>query len=220
MKTRNTIVRVGIITMALLCCMEASAQNNRRKVNQNRRSVPTKKTPQIKSDSLIQQRQQLEMREELDQRALKQPERAEVVIVNLNEATWQETPPPPPPPQMERVEVLNSIYDVVEQPPSFAHGNVMAWLCQNIHYPPLAEENGIQGRVIVSFVVEPDGSLSNIAVVKGVDPSLDKEAVRVVSAMPKWNPGTQNNVCVRVKYNLPITFKLEDPEPKEASTPQ
>ena len=166
MKTRNTIVRVGIIVMALLCCMEASAQSNRRKVNQNRRSVPTTSRDNAARVGILS------------------------TVVNPGD------------------DVKNLIYDVVEQPPSFAHGNVMAWLSQNIQYPPLAKENGIQGRVIVSFVVEPDGSLSNIAVVKGVDPSLDKEAVRVVSAMPKWNPGKQNNECVRVKYNLPVPFKL------------
>ena len=99
----------------------------------------------------------------------------------------------------------------MEQPPSFPGGNaaLMSWLSSNIHYPPVAEENGIQGRVVVSFVVEPDGSITNVQVVRGVDPSLDKEAVRVTKAMPKWQPGKQNGQAVRVKYNLPVTFKLQ-----------
>jgi len=118
----------------------------------------------------------------------------------------KEEPKQAPAPQKA---VESNIFDVVEQPPSFAHGNVMAWLSQNIHYPPVAEENNIQGRVVVSFVVEPDGSLSNVQVVKSVDPSLDKEAARVVKSMPKWNPGKQNGQVVRVKYNLPVTFKLQ-----------
>ena len=110
-----------------------------------------------------------------------------------------------------KVEVQQKIFDVVEQQPSFPGGNgaLMQWLGQNIHYPAVAEENGIQGRVVVSFVVEPDGSISNVQVVRGVDPSLDKEAVRVCKQMPKWNPGKQNGQAVRVKYNLPVQFKLQ-----------
>ena len=108
-------------------------------------------------------------------------------------------------------EVAQKVWDVVEQQPSFPGGNaaLMSWLSSNIHYPPVAEENGIQGRVVVSFVVEPDGSISNVQVVRGVDPSLDKEASRVTKAMPKWIPGKQNGQAVRVKYNLPVTFKLQ-----------
>ena len=123
-------------------------------------------------------------------------------VATVKETPKQATPTP------QKVKD-NKIYDVVEQLPSFPGGNVMAWLSQNMHYPPVAEENNIQGRVMVSFVVEPDGSISNVAVVKGVDPSLDKEAARVVKAMPKWNPGKQNGQAVRVKYNLPVTFKLQ-----------
>lgn len=125
--------------------------------------------------------------------------------------------PPPSRTQVQKVVSVdaNKVFDVVDEQPRFAHGNVMAWLSNNVHYPPIAEENGIQGRVVVSFVVEPDGSISNIAVVKGVDPSLDKEACRVVKAMPKWIPGKINGEAVRVKYNLPLTFKLQEPEEKK-----
>ena len=103
------------------------------------------------------------------------------------------------------------VFEVVEQMPSFPGGDValMQYLSKNIKYPPVAEEMGIQGRVICSFVVERDGSVSDIRIKRSVDPSLDKEAMRVVSAMPKWIPGRQNGQMVRVKYNLPVTFRLQ-----------
>ena len=75
-------------------------------------------------------------------------------------------------------------------------------------YPQIALENGVQGKVFVQFVVEKDGSVSNIKVVRGVDASLDKEAVRVVSVMPKWKPGKQRGKAVRVAYTLPIAFQI------------
>ena len=104
------------------------------------------------------------------------------------------------------------IYDVVEveEEPQFPGGPsaLSEYLSQNIHYPVVAEENGIQGQVIVTFVVEMDGSLSQLKVAKGVDLSLDKEALRVVRSMPKWIPGKANGKAVRVKYTMPVTFKL------------
>ena len=105
----------------------------------------------------------------------------------------------------------NKVFDVVEQMPSFPGGMaaLMAYLQKSIKYPPVAEENGIQGRVVCTFVVERDGSVTDVRVAKSVDPSLDKEAVRVVSAMPKWIPGKQNGSAVRVKYTLPVTFRLQ-----------
>ena len=103
------------------------------------------------------------------------------------------------------------VFEVVEQMPSFPGGDValMQYLSKNIKYPPVAEEMGIQGRVICTFVVERDGSVSDIRIARSVDPSLDKEAIRVVSGMPKWIPGRQNGQMVRVKYTLPVTFRLQ-----------
>ena len=103
----------------------------------------------------------------------------------------------------------NKVFDVVEQMPSFPGGNaaLMNYLSSNIKYPVIAEENGIQGRVIVQFVVGKDGSISNVHVAKSVEPSLDKEAVRVAKSMPKWIPGKQNGQAVNVKYTLPVTFR-------------
>lgn len=126
------------------------------------------------------------------------------------------------------------VFDVVEEMPSFGgaeyivtytdeKGNthqkkkvcpsgqagLFQWLSDNIKYPVVAEENGVQGRVIVTFVVERDGTITDVKVVKSVDPSLDKEAVRVTKSMPKWNPGKQKGEPVRVKYTMPVTFRLQ-----------
>lgn len=104
----------------------------------------------------------------------------------------------------------DSEYSVVEEMPSFPGGDsgLMTYLNQNVKYPFVAAENGIQGKVIVSFVVERDGSISNVKVVRSVDPSLDAEAVRVIKNMPQWNPGKHKGAAVRVKYTMPITFRL------------
>ena len=103
------------------------------------------------------------------------------------------------------------VFDVVEQMPSFPGGPsaLMQYLNSNIKYPVVAEEKGVQGRVVCTFVVEKDGSITDVRVVKSVDPSLDKEAMRVVKGMPKWIPGKQNGSAVRVKYTVPVTFRLQ-----------
>ena len=103
------------------------------------------------------------------------------------------------------------VYDIVEQMPSFPGGQsaLFQYLSKNIQYPKLCEEHGIQGRVICSYIVEEDGSITDVQVRKSVHPSLDKEAVRVIQSMPKWNPGKENGLPVRVRYNLPITFSLK-----------
>ena len=113
--------------------------------------------------------------------------------------------------QKTKVDDTNTVYDVVEQLPSFPGGNqaLMKFLQENVKYPAVAEEHGIQGRVVVSFIVEKDGSITNEMVVSSVDPSLDVEALRVVKSMPHWMPGKQNGVPVRVKYNIPISYKLQ-----------
>ncbi len=102
------------------------------------------------------------------------------------------------------------VFDVVEQMPQFPGGDaaLFEYLSSHMKYPAIAQENGVQGRVIVTFVVERDGSITDVKVVKSVDPSLDKEAVRVVSGMPNWIPGKQNGAPVRVKYTVPVSFRL------------
>ncbi len=115
----------------------------------------------------------------------------------------------------ERVEVVkracNQIFTVVEVMPEFPGGqtSLLKYLATCIKYPTIAQENGIQGRVSCSFVVDTDGSLKDIEVIRGIDPSLDREAVRVIREMPKWNPGVQNNMAVAVKYTVPVTFRLQ-----------
>lgn len=113
--------------------------------------------------------------------------------------------------QPEPAEEETKVFDVVEVMPQFPGGPtaLFEYLSKNIKYPVVAEENGVQGRVIVTFVVERDGSITDVQVVKSVDPSLDKEAKRVVSSMPNWIPGKQNGSAVRVKYTVPVTFKLQ-----------
>lgn len=104
----------------------------------------------------------------------------------------------------------NSVYDVVEQMPSFPGGisGLKTYLNQNTRYPAVAQENCVQGRVVVSFVVEKDGHISDVTVLRSVDPSLDKEAVRVIRNMPRWTPGKQGGEPVKVRYNVPVSFRL------------
>lgn len=119
------------------------------------------------------------------------------------------TPPPPPKPKVEEAE--DEIFMVVEKQPEFPGGMsaLMKFLSSNINYPVIAQENGIQGRVICNFVVEKNGSITDVQVVRGVDPSLDKEAVRVIKDMPKWAPGQQRGKSVRVRFTLPVVFRLQ-----------
>ncbi len=103
------------------------------------------------------------------------------------------------------------IFVAVEQQAEFPGGTaaLMKWLGNNIRYPEAAQANDVQGRVIVKFVVEKDGSIGHAEIVKGVDKDLDREALRVVKKMPKWQPGKNNGVAVRSYFNLPVTFKLQ-----------
>lgn len=119
----------------------------------------------------------------------------------------EEIAAPEPPKHVEETKV----FTVVEQMPMFPGGDaaLMSYLANNIHYPTVAAENGVQGRVVVGFVVERDGSITDVSVLRGVDPSLDREAMRVVKSMPRWTPGKQNGSAVRVKYQVPVAFRLQ-----------
>ncbi len=120
----------------------------------------------------------------------------------------EEIPAPEPP---KHVVEETKIFTVVEQMPMYPGGDaaLMGYLRDNIHYPTIAAENGVQGRVVVGFVVERDGSITDVKILRGVDPSLDREAMRVVKSMPRWNPGKQNGSAVRVKYQVPVSFRLQ-----------
>lgn len=102
-------------------------------------------------------------------------------------------------------------FQLVEEKPSFNGGDAnefSKWVNSKLQYPEIAKENGVQGRVTLQFTVNPDGSVSNVKVLRGVDSSLDKEAVRVVSMSPKWNPGKQRDRAVKVTYTFPVIFQL------------
>ncbi|HTA26410.1 MAG TPA: energy transducer TonB, partial [Bacteroidia bacterium] len=103
----------------------------------------------------------------------------------------------------------DKVFTIVQQQPKFP-GDINKWLVDNIQYPQQAKMDNVQGTVYISFIVEEDGSVSNVKVLRGVDSYLDNEGVRVVSMMPKWSPGMQNNQAVRVQYNLPIRFTLRN----------
>ena len=168
--------------------------------------------PVIKKDELVKEENQVKQMDKLDDKVAVGAEDKEGVKDRTVEAVRSDiavaAPPPPPAPKPE---VANKVFDVVEEMPSFpgGQGALMSFLSSNIKYPVVAQENGVQGRVIVGFVVEKDGSISDVKVMRSVDPSLDREAQRVVKAMPKWKPGKQNGSAVRVKYTVPVVFRLQ-----------
>lgn len=103
------------------------------------------------------------------------------------------------------------VFMIVEEMPEFPGGSeaLQKYLAQSVRYPVIAQENGIQGRVYIQFVINQNGEVTNATILRGVDPSLDREALRVVEAMPKWKPGKQRNRPVRVSYTVPINFVLQ-----------
>ena len=112
---------------------------------------------------------------------------------------------------MDYVEEEAIPFQLVEEKPSFNGGDAnefSKWVNSKLQYPEIAKENGVQGRVTLQFTVNPDGSVSNVKVLRGVDSSLDKEAVRVVSMSPKWKPGKQRDRAVKVTYTFPVIFQL------------
>ena len=164
--------------------------------------------PEIKKDDEVKEEDELKSQDELAKTNtaigtfdVKGNDEAEGEVLKAKEVIADEKPK----------EEETKVFDVVEQMPEFpgGQGALFEYLSKNIKYPVVAEENGIQGRVIVTFVVERDGSITDVKVVKSVDPSLDKEAQRVVRSMPKWIPGKQNGSAVRVKFTVPVTFRLQ-----------
>jgi protein TonB len=165
--------------------------------------------PVIKKDSEVKPEEELKSQDDLNKSKtaigsfdVKGNDDAAGEVLKAKEVIAQ-----PEPPKEEETKV----FDVVEQMPSFPGGQaaLMSYLSNNIKYPQIAMENGVQGRVVCTFVVERDGSITDIRVVRGVDPSLDKEAIRVLKSMPHWIPGKQNGSAVRVKFTVPVTFKLQ-----------
>lgn len=108
-------------------------------------------------------------------------------------------------------EDLSKILDFAETMPEFPGGQaaLVSFLSKNVNYPTIAQENGIKGKVFVTFVVDENGDIYNVALARGVDASLDREAIRVVKSMPRWKPGKQGNTAVKVRYTVPINFILQ-----------
>ena len=108
----------------------------------------------------------------------------------------------------------DKVYEVCEQMPIFEGGDaaLLKYLTDSVKYPELAKKHGVQGRVIIGFIVEKDGSLTDVKVLRAVDRALDAEALRVVKGMPKWIPGCQDDQLVRVRYNVPVSFRLKPME--------
>ena len=166
--------------------------------------------PVIKKDSEVKPEEEMKTQDELNENKTAigafdvkgNDEEGGTVLKAVEEIA---TPEPP------KHEEENKVFDVVEQMPSFPGGPsaLMAYLSSHVKYPAVAEENGIQGRVTVQFVVEKDGSVTDVKTMKSVDPSLDREAERVVRSMPKWIPGKQNGSAVCVKYFVPVVFRLQ-----------
>ena len=108
----------------------------------------------------------------------------------------------------------DKVYEVCEQMPIFEGGDaaLLKYLTDSVKYPELAKKHGVQGRVVIGFIVEKDGSLTDVKVLRHVDIALDAEALRVVKGMPKWIPGCQDEQLVRVRYNVPVSFRLKPME--------
>lgn len=138
-------------------------------------------------------------------------EQQDILSSEDDQTSAQEAVYTPPAVVEEEEESAQQIFTVVEEMPKFPGGDaeLLKFIAKSIKYPVIAQENGIQGRVICAFVVNRDGSVVDAEVLRGVDPSLDKEALRVIGTMPKWTPGKQRGKPVRVKYTVPITFRLQ-----------
>ena len=187
------------------------------KVEQPKKEIPEVResqkftAPVIKKDELVKEENQVKQMDKLDEKVAVSNVDQEGTKDRTVEAVRNDIAVAPPPPEKKeevKQEVTNKVYTIAEQMPSFK-GNVNQWLSQNLTYPAAAAENGIQGKVVVKFVVDEHGNVSDVQVVRSVDPSLDREAVNTVKRMPKWNPGMQNGQPVKVWYTLPVTFKLQ-----------
>ena len=148
------------------------------------------------------------------------------------------SPPPPPPPPLEKIEIVedddeieeeivvndvdnesdldleedvDEVYRVVEQMPQFPGGDaaIMKYIANEVRYPQIAKEYGIEGRVFVTFIIDKKGKVKDVEVIKRVDPNLDKEAKRVIESLPKFTPGKQRGKAVRVQFTVPISFILQ-----------
>jgi TonB family C-terminal domain len=168
------------------------------------KATPTNKQPEVQAQQDANQQLIAQNSTKAKQKPQTANEQAnsenEIVVVGYGAA---------PSTQQEKKESFDEPFIVVEDMPKFADGDVRTFLAKNIRYPAEAQKNRDQGRVICQFIVERDGSISSVQVVRSVNPLLDAEACRVIYSMPKWIPGKQRGQIVRVKYTLPISFALK-----------
>jgi TonB family protein len=191
-KIANVKILIGFVLAASLVAVFACEQKKSEKVE----TIPVEKT-----STIVFQGNSLQVSGD------------SAVIENLKslinkEEGMKNSPPPPAPPAGS---VQEEVFLVVEQTPEFPGGEdaFHTYLINQVKYPAEAVKKGIQGKVFVTFVVGKDGTVKNSKIVRGVDPTLDKEALRVVNAMPKWKPGRQNGKDVAVQFTVPINFKLQ-----------
>ena len=233
----NQIVEAQKAHEAYLAEMRASklAEEQAKKEAQKKKDEPKPKVEEIKQEQVPEVRKTVqftapvikpdnEVKNQIDLTQIKkamdegaaaggQTQEGSTERTNIDsKITQTELPPPPPPQQVEEKKVEQVVESkpltIAEKMPSFK-GNVNAWLASHLNYPAVAAENGVQGKVIVRFVVGKDGSVSQASVVRSVDPALDREALRVVNLMPNWNPGMNNGQPAAVWFTLPVTFKLQ-----------
>ncbi len=167
--------------------------------------------PVIKKDSEVKEQDEMKSQKELTESKVTisiadvkgNDEKNGKDIADLKKIVTQEAP--------KEDDEDNKVFDMVEVQPSFPGGQteMMSWISSHLKYPAIAAENGIEGKVIVQFVVGKNGAIRDANIVRALNPSCDKEALRVVNAMPRWLPGKQNGKEVSVKFTLPITFKLQ-----------
>lgn len=168
--------------------------------------------PVIKKDELVKEENVVKQMDKLDENVAVSTKDQEGVKDRTVEAVRNDIAVNTEPKQEVKQEVATKVFDAVEQMPSFpgGQGALLSFLSSNVKYPAVAEQNNIQGKAIVGFIVEPNGGVTGVHIMRSAgDPSLDAEAMRVVGSMPRWNPGKQNGQAVRVKYQVPITFRLQ-----------
>ena len=185
---------IGMVSRALDDVPEEFAE-----ITQHEKPLPPPQTPQQTTlisivENELEVEEDIVINVEADQSTVVEEYRPEVPIEEEDEEMEEEEP----------------IFVIVESMPQFPGGEEarLTYLNENVRYPTMAREAGIQGRVFVEFVVEKDGSVTNVRVVRGIGGGCDEEAIRVVQSMPRWIPGKQRNVPVRVRFNMPIRFIL------------
>ncbi len=167
--------------------------------------------PIIKPDELVNEKNMLKQMDMIDAKVAVGTADVQGTNDRTAIAMKEEVAAVAPPAPVTNTVDLNKEYKIVEVMPSFPGGPsaLMSYLASHVKYPVAAQEQGIQGRTTVSFVVERDGSITDVKTVRSSDPMLDREAERVVKSMPRWTPGKQNGTAVRVRYNVPVSFRLQ-----------